>query len=414
MRGRRKHMWQSISWAGVFLAASLSACMAAELPQVKAFSPEITETLARQMYVQDQEAAKATDALFAAHPQDDLVKQGLAGWIVVPGKDGDIVRFLRKDGAQLARFYDIRFSAAGEPVLSEPSEKAVSDSERAQFLARRLASETTGRGCNGHNTSIAMQNPDGSGWLVWVIPANTDAHKVILGGDVRYRISGDGKNILHADKFSENCNVERNPEASVKNDGGILMTYPSGIYPSETQAFFTLSRHLPLFESTPNGRVWEIRDGHISRVLPDDPGMNGVISRALLGTDEYCLSIMQTQKDGQPVYVAGKDPVRVTELLEYNNKLNLKILPGYTSAAVACNRTDIVPLPNDYKIFASSAYLRIDDIGVGHEKRSGMFGISNSRIVFKLMEGPALTPDQNARMQARLAKMQAALDAAEK
>ena len=91
-------------------------------------------------------------------------------------------------------------------------------------------------------------------------------------------------------------------------------------------------------------------------------------------------------------------------------------LPEERSAALEpywlCERADIVPSPNDYKVLAAGYVLYIKDTGTGHPERFGKLEMANGQFQFNIIGGEALTMELQERMIKRLNVLQNAFAAA--
>lgn len=377
---------------------------------IREFDIPTIEKLGQQMYKQDQEAWKATDILFAAHKQSELVEQGLGGWIVVKGSDGDVVRFIRNGKNGPERFYDIAFPMSGSPVLAEPQDKTLLPEELAQQKARRLAVADAGAKCTGRVNTIALRDPQGDGWLVWEIPATTDSSLVIMGGAIRYTISADGTTILHKDALAQSCGLIPRPKAPADgfSEAGLMWTHLVSLTPVETQVFAGLNYATDIFVETTDGKTWSLSKGHIQSVDMDSPGMGGYSARILAGHMEECRAIIKRSADEK--YVTSDDAPRVILETETENVIHVPVPAGGSVAEVACKRLDIVPALNDYKVLRSGYALYIMDTGTGHPRRAATLEMVDGRILYYLADkDPPLTPEQKAKADARIEAFQKAL-----
>lgn len=393
-------------------AAMLMSAYGEDTPPIRAFVPAMAEQLGQQMYAQDQEAWQATDILFAAHNRTELTNNGLAGWITVTEPRGDVVRFIRKGPNGPELFYDILFSRTEKPQLSVPQDKTLSDTELAQHKARRLAVNDAGVACTGRANTIALRDPEGSGWLVWDMPALSDAqdaNKAILGGTVRYTISADGEHILHKDKLSIGCGIVDRPVLGVgEKKAAMMWMHKVSLLPVETYIFANEMYKTDIYISTPNGRTWKTAKGHFSETKPDDPGMDGFASRHLLGASEMCFPIVESIENGKKVYLRGKDEVQVTERIESEDTVSVPLNSGEHISALICGRSDIVPLPNDYKLLRAGIVLYIRDVGAGHPDVTGVLEMVGGAVQFRAADGK-FPSEVQPRIQSRLDQLQLAL-----
>lgn len=201
--------------------------------------------MGQAIYDQDTAAWRATDALVAAISPDDLGK--VRGWVVEPSGRDQRVRFLKAAGDGVEAGWDI--IVAGErtgPVTPAPT--ALSESERAQFTARQTAAANPGPlRCSAKANSVALKDPDSDGWLVWILTSTTDANVVPVGGHYRYRISADGKTVLHRDQLSNGCLNMQKQQAPDGRPAAIVVTQIVSAGPVETHVFLSLQNRIPIY-----------------------------------------------------------------------------------------------------------------------------------------------------------------------
>jgi hypothetical protein len=252
--------------------AAASACFPVRgqeaTPEIRQFDIPTLEALAAGMYAQDQEAWKATDALFELHPQTELAREKVAGWLVESRPGGDFVRFFRDTGNGLEAAYDVSFAPASILQVSVPADRAVTDEERGQFAARTLAGKHITQKCAARYNSIVLKDPENDDWLVWLMAATTDPNAVMMGQHYRFTISRDGSTILRQDALSRSCMTL---SKSAPKDGGgrlagLLVTQLVSNLPVETTLFLSLQHHMPFFVATPDNNVWKVDQGKIEKL----------------------------------------------------------------------------------------------------------------------------------------------------
>lgn len=257
-----------------FVLAALLACPvhAQEPPEskIRQFDIPTLEKLGRDMYAQDQAGWHATDALFKLHSRDALSKENVRGWIVVSRPQGPLVRFIRIGDAGLEAAYDIN-DPRGQPVVSVPADRTLSDEEKAIFAARSHAIASIERGCAENYNTIVLKDPEGDGWLAWALASTTKPDMVVTLGHRRLTVSADGSKVLRTDALSLSCGA-----MSVKDEKGniteaIMMTQLVAPLPVETYVFLSLQHPLPFLVMTAKDRVWMVHKGTISKFDMSDP-----------------------------------------------------------------------------------------------------------------------------------------------
>ena len=229
---------------------------------IREFDIATIEALGQHMYRQDQEAWKATDILLAKHNPARLQAAGARGRIVDEGADRDVVRFIQATTTGIEAAYDVTFAPGVPPVLSEPVNRTLSAAELAQYNARLLAGKNFDFRCSRDPANtVAFRDPDGKRWLVWVMSATSDTSVMAVGGHVRFTISEDGATLAQKDSLSKSCVfLPKNADAV-----GYFFTHIVSKTPVETHVFASLAYGATYFEGTPDGSVWKIEKGKISK-----------------------------------------------------------------------------------------------------------------------------------------------------
>lgn len=249
----------------LFLALGLSGgAMAQEpAPEIRQFDIPTLEKLGHDIYAQDQAVWHATDALLPLHPQADLVTEKVRGWIVEERSEGTLVRFIRQadDGPEAA--YDVSMAGV-KPAVSVPQDRALNDSEKAQYAARNLALKSVTQRCGDNYNTVVLKDPSGPGWLAWALAATTNPNLIMAGGHHRLTISADGSQVLQTDALSRSCAVMQKANGPAGSHVAALMTTQlvSNV-PVETFVFLNLEHHMPFFVLTPDRTLWKISDGKI-------------------------------------------------------------------------------------------------------------------------------------------------------
>jgi hypothetical protein len=256
------------SWSVLFLALGLSGTAMAQdaAPEIRQFDIPTLEKLGQDMYAQDQAAWHATDALFALHPQAELMTEKVRGWIVEDRPEGALVRFVRLTDNGPEAAYDVSMAGA-KPAISVPQDRALSDSEKAQYAARSLAIKSVTQRCGDNYNTVVLKDPEGPGWLAWALAATTNPNLVMAGGHHRLTVSADGSQVLRMDALSRTCAIIQKVGAPAGSTvAALAATQLVSNVPVETFVFLNLEHHMPLYVLTPDRTIWKIADGRIGNM----------------------------------------------------------------------------------------------------------------------------------------------------
>ncbi len=360
------------------------------------------------MYDQDQFAWNATDMMRAERGEGWMQTQGGRGWIVDPLPDRNVVRFVHNGASGPELFYDVTFPASGAAQSSLPPSPTLSPDELAQYKARMLALGGVKQPCSNRYNTVALKDPAGAGWLVWAMAATTDPNLMIIGGHYRFTISADGSIIRQADALSRSC--IRFDKSRGANSVDQLMSHIVSTTPVETHIFASLAYRTTFYVGTPDGKTWLVDGAHVSTVDMDSPGAGGFSARTLASFDEHCRAILKVDgPDGKPQFTIGQTEIGIIAATEKEGPLKLSI-PG-TISAIMCNRKDIVPAPNDYKVLLAGYPLFVGTNSADGTTRMGTLESVDGRLQFTWKQGTPMTAEEETRLQARINTMQGAFQA---
>ncbi len=394
---------------GSVVSAPVFAAEEEELPAIRDLDIATIESLASAMYAQDQLAWKATDVVLAERGQDGMEDDGVRGWITVEGDTADTVRFIHPgdDGPEV--LYDVIFAEGQEPALYAPATPVLTPEELAQYNARMLALENIETPCSETYNTVALKEPGSDNWLVWAMASTTEPNVAVTGGHYRFTISADGSEIEQADRLFRGCMELSQRDAPEGQNAFASTSHVVSLTPVETHLFANLYHPFFRYVGTMDGTAWKMEGGRLSTVQDDSPEADGAAARFMAGMGESCAYMLtDPTEDPQRYYVAGQGQGKV--ILETENE-ETYTSPNFEERmemlSIVCSRMDIVPALNDYKILKAGYTLLISDGGEGHTERRGDLALVDGVVQFTLNdESEALTPELQARMDARLAHFQ--------
>ncbi len=216
----------------------------------------------RALYAYDQAAWHGTDAFLALHPD----RAGLAHYICRKPASGWVVSFGKWNEAHDRFFVVYEATDAGHPGsfvarrYDPPAE--VTDDLPAFERALELAAGDFPRQNRPYNTAI-LPAPGGN-LFVYLYPGQTKDAIWPLGGDVRYTISPDGRQIVEKRQLHKTIlDREFKPGSGVV--GGAHSHFLSDV-PEDTDVLFVLTRtpSMPEYIGTQKGVFAVHPDGTIS------------------------------------------------------------------------------------------------------------------------------------------------------
>jgi hypothetical protein len=194
-------------------------------------------------------------------------REGLTMWITERTENGELVRWIRRNGNGLEAAYDVMIENGRSPRFSLPQSRQLTAEEIAQHDARLLALGNIRRRCSDRYNTVALKDPDSDGWLVWALAATTEAGSVVVGGHYRFTISADGRTILRTDALSAACLTMGRPQAPRdSNLVGLFVTHLVSDSPIETHVYLSMLHRLSLTVLTaPDGQPWSVENGRITK-----------------------------------------------------------------------------------------------------------------------------------------------------
>lgn len=221
------------------------------------------ETTGRAIYLHDQAAAVASDAVttLKAFRQDG--KQGrLGGWITQQRDAGIVVTFLSSESEPRAR-YRVTVGSEGRVVgdieaLAEPA--TLTPQELGAAHARNTAANAEFAACSRSYNTVVLADPrEGGGWIAYLLPGTTKHGIVPIGGSYRLDLDASGERILKQRGFTRSCIVLESPRDSV----GMMITHLLDPVPTEAHVFWSLRANKPMYVSTSAG-LWKIEEGRVT------------------------------------------------------------------------------------------------------------------------------------------------------
>lgn len=250
-------------WAiclALFLAAPAVAQDTPKPAEIRAFSLPELERMGREIHRQDRLAWKATDAILVR--KIDAQKEGLKGWLVLPGSSR--VRFLRATPHGYEAAYDVTVPDKGKARVETPSDRALSPDELALLAAKETATRNVGPICGPGGYNFAAMKDSAGDWLVWLLAPMREAGALPIGGHYRFTISADGRTLIRRDALSTSCLVLKAPKLPKgAQPVGLALNHVVSDTPLETHVFASLQTPLPLIVLIDSQPRWIVAHGSI-------------------------------------------------------------------------------------------------------------------------------------------------------
>ena len=111
-----------------------------------------------------------------------------------------------------------------------------------------------------------LDDPDGSGFLVYALATTRKRYKFFLTGHFRVTVSADGGTAERVDALSKGLLIQHGGEGlPVGSDlAGMYMVQIVSSKPLETVIYTSNLAKMPIVVTTfPDGRIWEIKNGKV-------------------------------------------------------------------------------------------------------------------------------------------------------
>ena len=218
------------------LFVSHSTCESKD-KDLRSYLDGVTER-GRALYAYDQAAWHGTDAFFALKPDTKglthyICRKTASGWIVSFGKwneahDRLLVVYEARETGQPGKYEAKKF---------DPPQEA-SSQLTAMELGLELATHDFGAQKRQYNTAILPAS--GGNLFIYIYPGQTKENVWPLGGDVRYTISADGKQIVEKRQLHKGImDMEYKPGSGAVSG---VHTHILSEVPEDTDVLYVLTR----------------------------------------------------------------------------------------------------------------------------------------------------------------------------
>lgn len=160
-----------------------------------------------------------------------------------------------------------RLGAELTRVSQRPDRGATNPVKKRAIQTAKAALE--GKLFNIHYDYVVLDDPDGSGFLVYALGRGSKAGDIVVHGHFRVTVSSDGQKAERVDALShsvmiENKNSDPSPEGYHRVD--FVTSQAVGTRPVETLVYASNLMNLRFVVATPpNGQVWFIENGKITK-----------------------------------------------------------------------------------------------------------------------------------------------------
>jgi hypothetical protein len=235
--------------------------------EIREFKIQTLEKLGNEISRRDEIAAKASDVVLETQPAARALK--LRGWISELGKDEDKVHIITETASGPCLAYTVSFAGSKKPVVEDRRGESLPQNVAVRYKAL----QTTLVALNGklfdanYNYEV-LDDPDGSGFLVYALAATKNRDEQILGGHFRVTVSADGSTAEQVDALSRGIIKEKPKMPAGAKQESIVITQLVSDIPVETFIYSSHLFQLPIYVGTMDKTVWRVVNGKIEKLDP--------------------------------------------------------------------------------------------------------------------------------------------------
>ena len=191
----------------------------------------------------------------------------MRGWITdLKKKSGDAVYFIAEAPSGLTLAYTASFRGAGAEVADTGGQ-----SLPAHIALRYRARETAAAAVRGklfdaaYNFEI-LDDPDGSGFLVYALAASAKTEQIVLAGHLRVTVSADGTKAERVDALSKSLLYSSDGKSELPPDAkpvALFMMQRVSNKPVETLIYTANLAKKDIYVGTPDRRMWIVGNGRM-------------------------------------------------------------------------------------------------------------------------------------------------------
>ena len=244
----------------LLIAAVLFSFSSALASEIREFSIPTLERLGAELSRRDAMAARASDLVLAKHPE--LKKGPLLEW-VTDFSNGGSVYWIVDTEPQPTPVYKVVGSRI-EDIRGKPLPAEI----QTRYHARRTAIKAVLPKLNGaygaHYNFEVLNDPDGSGFLVYALAATNKRDEMFVGGHFRITVSADGSTVERIDDLSKGL-LRFKLEGDKKLELNASAQAVNSNHPVETFVYSSYLYHIPMFVGTKDKAYWVVNDGKIHK-----------------------------------------------------------------------------------------------------------------------------------------------------
>jgi hypothetical protein len=149
--------------------------------------------------------------------------------------------------------------------VSQQPDRGATDAVRKRAVETAKAA-LKGRLFNIHYDHVVLNDPDGSGFLVYALGANNKPNEVVLAGHFRVSVSADGNKAERVDALSRSLNVVPKQTDGNKKTEALWIIQLVSNKPVETFIYLSNLHNSPIYVGTSDRTIWKVENGKVEIV----------------------------------------------------------------------------------------------------------------------------------------------------
>jgi hypothetical protein len=234
--------------------------LAVSASEIREFSIPTLERLGAELSRRDAMAARASDLVLAQHPE--LKKGPLLEWVTDLSHAGSVYWIVDTE-PEATPVYKVVGDRV-EDIRGKPLPAGIQTRYRARRNAIKAVLPKLNGAYGAHYNFEVLNDPDGSGFLVYTLAATNKRDEMFIGGHFRITVSADGSRVERIDDLSKGLlrfKLERDKKLELNASAQAV----NSDHPVETFVYSSYLYHIPMFVGTKDKAYWVVNDGKIHK-----------------------------------------------------------------------------------------------------------------------------------------------------
>ena len=232
--------------------------------EIREFRVPTLEKLGRELSHRDEMAARASDIVLETQPAAKALK--MRGWVTELGRTEDKVYMIAETASGPCLAYVVSFGKLGKPRVEDKRGQPLPANIAVRYKARQTAvAALSGKFFDAKYNFEVLNDPDGSGFLVYGLAATAKAGEQITGGHFRVTVSSDGSKAERVDALSRSIIKDSPKLPQGATPVSMVSTQLVSNIPVETFIYTSNLYRLPVYVGTPDGALWRIVNGKMHK-----------------------------------------------------------------------------------------------------------------------------------------------------